>query len=756
MVGGAVQGVGFRPFVYNLAARCRLAGFVANTANGVAIEAQGAASSIDCFLGAIRSNHPPLASPTISSIETVPVDEDDQSFVISPSQGPERRRVAITPDAATCRECLAELADSANRRYRYAFINCTNCGPRYTIVRDLPYDRPNTTMSSFQMCPECLREYTDPASRRFHAQPNACALCGPKVWLTNAEGRQLESGDAIGQTVSLLEAGRIVALKGIGGFHLAARADSDAAVEQLRQRKYRKAKAFAIMVRDIEAAGRLAIVGPAAVELLSGVERPIVLCPKRQNAAISELVAPNSRYWGIMLPYSPIHESLLKGDSCGLVMTSGNNSDEPIENDNDSAVKQLGGIADYFLMHNRDIHTRCDDSVVKVSNDKPMMIRRARGYVPRPISVERRSDADILAVGAHLKSTVTYLKGPDAFVSQHIGDLADKRTYESFLQTVKKLGDLVGAAPAAVACDLHPSLLSSRFAERHECGRVIRVQHHHAHIAGVMAEHRLDGPVVGLAADGVGYGADGTVWGCELLSVWPNRYEHRGRLEQVHMPGGDAASRQGWRMAVSHLVNAYGPQAGMEVADQMLPGIGEEKINVIGEMIAGGVNSPMTSSLGRLFDAVSAMLGVCTENSYEAQAAIELEYAARQGVTDCYPVVIEPAQAGWVLKMGLLVRDIVDDLAGRVEVGVIAARFCNWVAAGLAALAGKLACELGTAVIAVSGGVFQNDVVLDGLICRLREEGLQVYFNEQLPVNDGAISFGQAVVADAVLAEGAN
>jgi len=554
-VEGEVQGVGFRPFIYNLALRLGASGYVANTSRGVTIEVQAEARVLDRFQAAVVAEHPPMARPRIVSADSARVVEAERAFTIRPSTDGGLRRVAITPDAATCADCVRELGDPGNRRFRYPFINCTNCGPRYTIVSDVPYDRPNTTMRVFEMCPECRAEYEDPTDRRFHAQPNACPKCGPRVFLAGADGGSIDSDDPVREVVRLLEGGAIVAVKGLGGVHLAVRADSADGVRELRRRKYRKAKAFAVMVRDLAAAQALAQVDSAAEALLAGVERPIVLCPKKDGAILHDLVAPNSRFWGIMLPYTPLHALLMQGSYPALVMTSGNNSDEPIEHENESALRRLGGIADIFLLHNRGIYTSCDDSVVKTFRGAPLMIRRARGYVPRPVSLERRADGDILAVGAELKNNVTFLKGERAFISQHIGDLAGAATYESFQRTVEKLGALVGARPRGVACDMHPAMLSTRFAESYKEVPIIRVQHHHAHIASVMGEHDVEGPVAGIAADGVGYGTDGAVWGCEGLVAWRDRFERRASLAPVPMPGGDAASREGWRMAVSYLIS---------------------------------------------------------------------------------------------------------------------------------------------------------------------------------------------------------
>ena len=684
-----------------------------------------------------------------------PID-DDNDFAIRHSQKGALRQIAITPDAATCKDCLAELDDPNDRRFRYPFINCTNCGPRYTITFDVPYDRPNTTMGVFNMCPQCQAEYENPADRRFHAQPNACPVCGPKVWLTDANGKEIESQNPITDTIKLLQQENIVAIKGLGGFHLAVRADSDKALAELRKRKYRKAKAFAVMVRDIDTAKQFAHISDEAEKLLISIERPIVLCPKKDIAPLSPAVAPASRFFGIMLPYTPLHTMLMAGDFCALVMTSGNNSDEPIESTNAGALEKLGQIADYFLMHDREIYTSCDDSVVKVFKGEPLILRKARGYVPTPITVHRRCDSDILAVGAELKNTVTYFKDDKAFVSQHIGDLEGTATYDSFVRTIEKLGALTGARPEVIACDLHPAMLSTRFAESYHGVEIVCVQHHHAHIAAVMGEHHLDGPVIGLSADGVGYGADGTVWGCELMTVWPSHYDRNGCLENVLMPGGDAASKNPWRMAASYLVHTFGPNQGLQIARELLGNINAAEIDVIGQMIKSGINSPECSSLGRFFDAVSALVGLCRQNTYEAQAAIELETSVDINIKDCYPAEIMQNAGFKTLMVKPIIQAIVQDLRAGVEKEIIAAKFHNFVVAGLTNMAAELAGELDINIVALSGGVFQNDLILTRLIQALQSRGLRVYFNQALPVNDGAVSFGQAVVADAVIAEKLN
>ena len=748
-----MQGVGFRPFIFNLASRLGVTGFVANTSQGVTIEAQGDAGILDQFVKSIPAQSPRLSRPEITEIHSIPVDSQETTFTIQTSQTDRLKRSAITPDAATCADCLSELLDSRDRRYRYPLINCINCGPRYTILFDIPYDRPNTTMRVFDMCPSCKAEYEDPANRRFHAQPNACGVCGPELWLADSQGKRIDTDVPIQEAIELLEQKYIIAIKGLGGLHLAVRADSDSAVTALRERKYRKAKAFAIMVRDIDTARQFAEIDNTAETLLCDIEHPIVLCPKKNDGILSDNVAPGSRFCGIMLPYTPLHTLLMQGHFPALVMTSGNNTDEPIECDNHSALERLGGIADFFLLHNRDIYTACDDSVAKIFRDNPMLLRRARGYVPLPIRLTRQSQISILAVGAELKNTITYLKKNEAYVSQHIGDLKGTATYDSFLRTIEKLGALIDCRPQVVACDMHPAMLSTRFAQTYQDVQLISVQHHHAHIAAVMGEHNLTGPVVGIVADGLGYGMDGTIWGCELLETWRDRFERRGYLTPAPQPGGDAAGREPWRMAVSYLIHRFGLEDGIILAQSLLKDIEPKKIQTVANMCVKKINSPLTSSLGRLCDAVSALLGICLTNTYDAQAPIELENAVDPEIQEDYPIEIANQDTQRILRVDTMIKAIISDIESGVDIGVIAAKFHNSVVAGMAQWATELALELNTNIIAISGGAFQNDILLNRLVERLETIGLKVFYNEKLPVNDGCISFGQAVVADAMLTD---
>ncbi len=752
-ITGQVQGVGFRPFIYLLAHRLGLTGKVYNSGLGVIIEIQGTTKQTAQFVRDAIQQAPSLSSPNLEKDQIIPIIPDESHFYIAGSQSGNNRDLSITPDAAICSDCRRELLDPNDRRYRYPFINCTQCGPRYTIISDVPYDRPHTTMRVFKMCDACQAEYDNPANRRFHAQPNACPECGPHVWLTDATGQIIEEEDPIKLAVQWLEDGKILAVKGLGGFHLAVRADDNHAVASLRLRKLRQAKAFALMVRDLEAARQIATFDSTAADLLQTSAAPIVLCPKLPHHKLSDQVAPHSREFGIMLPYTPLHVLLMLGNYPALVMTSGNSTDEPIEADNTHALARLAEIADGFLLHDRAIFTSCDDSVVRLVQGRPMLLRRARGYVPRMLDLDRQSKLDILALGSDLKNTVTILKEDKAFVGQHTGDLENENTSRVAFNSTEKLLALSGAQPAAIVCDLHPAMVSSRHARDFQ-QPVVPVQHHHAHIAAVMGEYQINHPVIGLALDGLGYGSDGSIWGGELLLVERARFRRLGHLSHFQQPGGDMAGRQPWRMALSCLHAAFGTELARNLAKQFLSCSAEESDPIL-TMLEKGINCPATSSLGRLFDAVSALIGVCRQNTYEAQAAIELEFIADPNPESTY-------QYQWLEQDGLTILDnrkviqqILDDLQNKLPTDRIAGRFHSYLINALSDAACSQARQHECKTICLAGGVFQNKLLLEGIINRLEQQGLTVRFNRKLPVNDGSISFGQAVVADALIAEGA-
>ncbi len=769
-VAGIVQGVGFRPFVYRLACRERLSGYILNNPQGVGIEVEGALKSVECFLSSLVNDGPPQARIDTVSVRFADVLNED-AFVIRESVRQDECTTMVSPDLATCPDCLRELGTRSDRRHRYPFVNCTNCGPRYTIIEGIPYDRKNTSMKAFEMCPDCRREYQDPMDRRFHAEPNACWTCGPRVTLREPSGEPVACEDPIKAAQAHLLEGKVVAVKGLGGFHLAVDAANDAAVRLLRQRKQREEKPLAVMAKDIGAVRRFAEVGLEEENLLASPKRPIVLLRKRADSPLAESVAPGNRHLGVLLPYTPIHKMLLEEGFAALVMTSGNLSEEPIAVDIEDALRRLGTVADFYLDHDRDIVSRCDDSVARVVDGDTVFLRRSRGWVPLPIDLDA-SPSGILACGAHLKNTIALTRRNQVFLSQHIGDLENLPAYQFFTSTVDHLKRIIEVEPNVVAYDLHPDYLSSRFALGLDVATKIGVQHHHAHIASCLGEADADGPVIGFALDGTGYGPDGTVWGGEILIATREAYTRVGHLEQVRIPGGEAAIKHIWRMALSYLYSCYG----QDVADlplESLLGADPKQIEVVLAMLRKGVNSPITSSCGRLFDAVACLCGIRNQVRYEGQAALELEMARAEDVKASYPVVVRPENDGVVIGVRDLVKGIVEDVlaearcadverervhAGpgraRVERGKVSAQFHNWLAGSLSEAALMLREAHGIETVALGGGCFQNVSLLMQLKGLLAQAGFRVLTNRLVPANDGGISFGQTVVAAAMLKAG--
>ena len=750
-VEGIVQGVGFRPFVYTLATGLGLSGFVGNDADGVFAEVEGPAVVVTQFVGALQRDAPPLARVERVATTAVPP-QGSLSFAIVASGPAGTVRTLVSADTATCDDCLAELADPVDRRYRYPFINCTNCGPRFTIVRGIPYDRPLTTMAGFAMCPQCAAEYHDPADRRFHAQPVCCPRCGPRLTLVAPSGEVIP-GLVLERAGQLLRDGRVLAVKGLGGYHLAAAASCEPAVAALRARKHREDKPFAVMAADLAAARRLAEVDDAAASLLTSPARPIVLLPRRADAGVAASAAPGNAQLGIMLAYTPLHHLLLAETGEPVVLTSGNVSDEPIAYRDGDALDRLGAIADAFLTHDRAIHIRTDDSVMRVFRGRPMPVRRSRGYVPEPIRVTRPWPRPVLACGAELKNTFCLAKEQHAFVSHHIGDLENAETLRSFTEGIEHFGRLLGIRPQVVAHDLHPEYLSTKYALglADETGlELAGGQHHHAHIASCLADNGADGPVIGVAFDGTGYGPDGTIWGGEFLIADLGSYERGGHLVPVPMPGGAAAVRQPWRMAAAYLDAAGlagdldGRAVGLDVARR-----NQARWDAVVAMARRGVNAPLTSSAGRLFDAAAALLGVRDTINYEGQAAIELEQiAGRPGAAAAYPVAVS-AEVPFRISGPDLIAAVLADLAAGVTRAVIAARFHHGVAALIEAGCERLRERHGLGTVALSGGVFQNMLLLNATVARLEARGLTVLVHSRVPCNDGGISLGQAVVAAA-------
>jgi hydrogenase maturation protein HypF len=857
-VSGIVQGVGFRPYVYRLAFARHLAGFITNTAAGVSIEVEGPADAVDDFVSKLPAEAPPLARITQMAAHDIPARADGE-FRILPSRAGENRRVLISPDVAICDDCLREFFDPSDRRFHYPFINCTNCGPRYTIVRDIPYDRARTSMAIFPMCADCQREYDDPLNRRFHAQPNACWKCGPQVELWDGEGKRVEAADPIAEAAARMQAGYVVAVKGLGGFHLAVDATNSAAVSRLREGKRRVEKPFAIMASSLEAVRNLCQLDDASRALLDSPERPIVLLRKKSASPIAELVAPFNLEYGVFLPYTPLHYLLFAaGRFQALVMTSGNISEEPIAIDNAEAVARLHGIADFFLVHNRDVLLRCDDSVVRVSQvaaplserrfagpalglselpahadvhsgsvrqptEKPLafrpvphsspsstpsgrlslpdgvekvvqdarpserrspsashaaepqvvvnrtdrnlgkpghgeavqIIRRSRGYVPVPVFLNEDLPP-ILAVGGELKNTVCLTKGRHAFLSQHIGDLENLESYSFFETTIHSFKRILEVEPQLLAYDLHPDYFSTRWALSQTRLERVGVQHHHAHIASCMAENHLEGKVIGMALDGTGYGTDGAVWGGEVLLATYADFERAAHLEYVPMPGGAAAISEPWRMAVSYLHKHFGEA----FLDLDVPFVREldvgahrdaplrKQVALLVRMLERGVNSPLTSSCGRLFDAVSALAGIRQRVNYEAQAAIEFEAAiAGENESTGYPFELRPDGSSWIVDTRPLFAAVVNDLKCGVLAGIVSRRFHEGFVDVLARVSGLIHAKTGLQNICLSGGSFQNVFLLEHLKQRLEADGLNVFTHSEVPCGDGGLSLGQALVA---------
>lgn len=756
-VQGIIQGVGFRPFVYGLAHRMGLAGFVRNDSAGVTIEIEGAPGALDGFQHALRAEAPPLAR--IDAVEAQSIEPlHAAGFLIVSSEVGALRRALVSPDMCICDDCLRELFDPADRRYRYPFINCTNCGPRFTIIEDVPYDRVKTTMRVFPMCQECRAEYDDPLNRRFHAQPNACPVCGPQVALVENTGARFACADPIIEAARQLAAGAILAIKGIGGYHLACNALDARAVQRLRLRKQREAKPLALMVPDLAMAERLCEIGSEEAALLQSRRRPIVLLRQRPGCPVAPEVAPQQQTLGILLPYTPLHYLLLdayaaqceRGCPVALVMTSGNVSDEPIAYQDEEARACLASIADGLLVHNREIHLRCDDAVTRSVVGGEQLFRRSRGYVPEPLPLELEFPVPLLACGGHLKNTFCLGKGKQAFVSQHIGDMENLETLTSFCEGVEHYKRLFDIAPEAVAYDLHPEYLATKFALDSAIPRKMGVQHHHAHIASVLAEHGLSGPVIGVAADGTGYGTDGAIWGCEILAADLADFERLAHLAYVPLPGGEQAVRQPWRMAAVYLAQAYG-DAFLDLETPFVRQLDRATWRTLAQMCARGLNSPPTSSLGRLFDAVAALVGVRGQVAYEGQAAIELEARATSSTGErVYPFAIEegaPAR----LDVRPLIQAIVADLQAKVSIPEIAGRFHASIALGLSEACRRAREQTGLDTVALSGGSFQNRLLLEHLLARLKGMGFHVYINRRVPPNDGGLSLGQAAVAAARL-----
>ncbi|MDR3620210.1 MAG: carbamoyltransferase HypF [Paludisphaera borealis] len=754
VVTGVVQGVGFRPFVYHLADRFQLHGSVKNQSGSVLIEVEGEPSSLEGFLAELTDRPPPLAQ--IDRLSWEPrAPRGESRFQIESSEADGASPVFISPDVATCPECLAEVFDTGDRRFGYPFLNCTNCGPRLTIITGAPYDRRRTTMATFAMCAACRAEYDDPADRRFHAQPTACADCGPRLRLLDGAGMPLSSPDPIAFFGEALEKGEIGALKGLGGYHLACMARDSSTVAELRRRKHRDEKPFAVMVADLEAAERLVEIGPAERSLLLSAARPIVLLRALRPDVVAEEVAPGNPWLGVMLPYTPLHHLLMRAvEGVPLVMTSGNRSDEPIVH-RESDAGTLAGIADLFLVHDRPIHVRCDDSVTRVVDGVELPVRRSRGYAPSPIALPVACPRPVLAVGGQLKVTFALGRGRQAFVSHHMGDLDHYNAFQSFENDVELYQRLFAIRPELLVHDLHPDYVTTRYAQERaarEGTQLLAVQHHHAHVASCMAENGLDEPVIGVAFDGSGFGDDGAIWGGEFLVGDYRGVRRAAHLRYIRMAGGDRAVREPWRLALAHLRDA-----GKEINDIKAHALHAD-VRVVLRMLERNINAPFTSSVGRLFDAVASLAGVRDRVSFEGQAAIELEaLATAQPEGEAYPLDFEPSGGGggmdgpMVIDTRPMIRAVADDVANHVSSGLIARRFHSTMVDLVALTCGRLRDATQIETVVLSGGVFLNALLTHEVCARLGREEFRVYRHRLVPPNDGGLSLGQLAVAAALL-----
>ncbi|MEN6413903.1 MAG: carbamoyltransferase HypF [Veillonellales bacterium] len=740
-VTGIVQGVGFRPFVFNLARSLALGGWVWNTSAGVEIEVEGQTEQVNSFYRRLQGEFPPLARLDSVEFSERPL-QGERKFVIRPSSSGEMRTVLISPDVATCPDCRRELLDSRDRHFRYPFINCTHCGPRYSIIKDVPYDRASTTMAEFPMCLDCQTEYNNPADRRFHAQPNACPVCGPSYRLLDKTGEPMEEqADLFGQVRQLIQAGAIVAIKGIGGYHLACDAFNGFAVDNLRRRKVREDKPFAVMGGSMAAVRQMCLVNQTESEWLTGTVRPIVLLIKGTGYCLASGIAPGSSCIGVMLPYAPVHWLLLQPDDV-WVMTSGNRSDEPIAYEDADAKERLFGIADYFLVHNRMIYRRVDDSVLRVVKDKPYMLRRSRGFAPAPVALAGEYPC-VLAVGGELKNTFCLTRGRQAFLSAHIGDLENLATYQSYCQSIAHYQKLFDIRPEMVAYDLHPDYLATKYALSLELPG-IGVQHHHAHIVSVLAEYGINEPVIGVALDGTGYGTDGNLWGGEFLLADCRQFVRLGHCRYLHLPGGEKAIREPWRLAVWLLYELYGK----EFVRWQLPLAGRLPTGweLLVSATAQGINAPLSSGVGRLFDAAAALLGLRSVIHYEGQAAVELEQAAERQAGTVLPYDIQEGQPK-ILDFRPVFAAMVEKLRQGKSSGELAAAFHTTLAAAVVDMVGRISRDTGIRRVALSGGVWQNMTLLNQVIRMLQQNKLMVYIHRQVPSNDGGLALGQAIIA---------
>ena len=739
-VRGIVQGVGFRPYIYRLAKSHGLTGWVLNDSEGVLIEVQGSSEQLKAFDAELPISAPPASRITSVEQTNVEADTAERSFVIAPSPAASEREAMISPDLAICDDCRREIKDKADRRYGYAFTNCTNCGPRFSIVEDVPYDRKNTTMKYFTMCGECQAEYDDPADRRFHAQPNACAACGPSYRLFGKKG-EIHCEDVIEKAHALIKEGYIVAVKGIGGYHLACDARNENAVSKLRARKVREDKPFAVMAADMQTIKQICMAAPAEERLLSSSAAPIVLLHKNEHYDLAEQTAPHNDYLGVMLAYAPVHCLLLKSGDV-FVMTSANLSDEPIVY-RDDELDRLEAVADYKLIHNRIINTRVDDSVARIFRGRMMMMRRSRGFAPSPVKLPSADEKSVLACGAELKNTFCLTKHDRAFISQHIGDLENMAVNDSYKQNIELFERLFDIKPQVLVCDMHPEYFSTKYAVQRAKAEnlpIVKVQHHHAHIASVLAEHEIKDEVIGVALDGTGYGEDGNIWGGEFMLADIASYKRLGHFDYMPLPGGAKAVKEPWRLALWQAYRLYGDEA-----EQFYPELLQPGWQLMLKAVQNGFNAPLSSGAGRVFDAVSAMLGICRSINYEGQAAIELERAAQKGCGSVLPYEVKKQDGQYILDFAETYRAL-HSFKQSDRIADAAMSFHLTAAKAIADILRRISTDTGIYKAVFSGGVCQNVTLMNLLYDELDSE-FHIYMNEQVPPNDGGLSFGQAAAA---------
>lgn len=739
VVTGIVQGVGFRPFVYNAAMDNELKGWVKNTSEGVYIDLEGTPNSIELFLHTLRNEAPPLSKINNIAIEHREV-RNYKEFSIEKSDDNDRVITLISPDVATCKECEMEIMNSKDRRFHYPFTNCTNCGPRFSIIKKLPYDRPMTTMEKFNMCPYCNEEYENPRDRRFHAQPNACESCGPRVYLTDRYGNEITTQDPIEEIKNLIKEGKIIAIKGLGGLHIACDGKNEETIKLLRERKSRPSKPFALMMKDIDTVKQYCLVNEIEENTLKGIKRPILLLDVKDNI-LPFSIAPNNNRLGVMLPYTPLHHLLFDDNIDVLVMTSANVSGLPIVYKNEEAVEKLGDIVDYFLLNNRGIHVPVDDSVARVILGEERIIRRSRGYAPMPIIINDIKET--LAYGSHLKNTFCISKEQFAFLSQHMGDMDNLEAYRNYEYNVKHFKNLYNIKPEIIAYDMHPDLLLSNFAKKDE-GKKIQVQHHHAHIVSCMIENEITEKVIGIAFDGTGFGTDGKIWGGEFLVCDYEDFERAGHLNYVKMAGGDSAVKEPWKMALGYLFKTYRD----EVNTSIFTSIHEKNIKIILTMLKNNINSIETSSMGRFFDAVSALINLKMKVSFGGEAAINLEAISCDRERGIYNYEIDFVNETYVVNTDNIIKNIVEDIEKNIDKSIIGKRFHNTVIAFTLEMTKLIRSKHKINSVALSGGVFQNEILLKGLYEKLIENNFKVYIHKDIPCNDGGISIGQLVIAN--------